>query len=56
MRRFGEAPRNGWDSMFDECNFMFDKDLDRDTDFTVCFFSSIGGGISSNGFVGIVYD
>jgi len=36
--------------------FMFDKDLDRDTDFTVCFFSSIGGGISSNGFVGIVYD
>ena len=35
--------------------FMFDVDLERDDDFN-CFFSSIGGGISSNGFVGIVYD
>jgi hypothetical protein len=30
---------------------MLGVDLDRDG-----FFSSIGGGISSNGFVGIVYD
>ena len=39
-----------------ELEFMLDVDLDRDTDFNDCLFSSIGGGISSNGFVGIVYD